>query len=168
MLSAAAAGIVNLVGMPAMAETLSSYLEVANAELATKQAAFYESLEAFQPYSYRWDTDARKLLITRSSSGEVLKEFELIPVGAYNAQQGTWLWSWANKSVPRHLDLVKSFAPLAEQFPEHKSFVTAAPIEVEPIYGQDMTAAAIKHLGGIGMWRDGDPGGVVVYFVVME
>ena len=58
--------------------------------------------------------------------------------------------------------------PLAEQFPEHKSFVTAAPIEVEPIYGQNMTAAAIKHLGGIGMWRDGDPEGVVVYFVVME
>ena len=168
MLAVAAAGIVNLVGMPAMAETLSSYLEAANAELAVKQAAFYGSLEALQPYSYSWDANARKLFITNGSSGEVLKEFGLIPVGAYNAQQGTWLWSWANSSVPGHLELVKSFAPLAEQFPEHKSFVTAAPIEVEPIYGQDMTAAAIKHLGGIGMWRDGDLEGVVVYFVVME
>ena len=169
LLAAATAAIVSFVGMPAMAETLSSYLEAANAELKAKQEALMKSLEPLEPYRYDWSLETRILSILKPETGEVLKEYSFIPVGSYSTQTRSWRWSWANDSVPGSNELMKTFAPMAERFlPEHKSFVTPLVEEVEFLYGQDMTAVAIKHLGGIGMWRDGDPEGVVVYFVVME
>ena len=52
--------------------------------------------------------------------------------------------------------------------PEHISFAKPLVEEVDFVYGQDMTAIAVKHLGGIGFWRDGERDGLTTYFVVME
>ena len=61
-----------------MAETLSSYLEAANAELKAKQEALMKRLEPLEPYRYDWSLETRILSILHPQTGEILRELPFI------------------------------------------------------------------------------------------
>ncbi len=147
---------------------LDQYIKTALKELAVKQEALEKEIEKVGGAYYYWDSNERKIYWSKDEQSPPLIEYKLIPVGSYNAIKKTWLWAWANKNVSNHLELVRTFAKLAQMFPSDKILLDASDFNADAIFGQDMTAALNKLLGGKGMFRDGSPDDLAIYMILID
>lgn len=112
----------------------------------------------------RWDYDGDLGTITFSEGGlaKVIAEVQL--VGTTSTRSGTWLWGWANDSVPRsrtiQIDQVRAFG-IAESLP-----VLSEPSWHDDEYhGWEMTAIAAKLLHARGGYRAPRQGAGFSYYV---
>jgi len=78
--------------------------------------------------------------------------FEYIDVGSYSTTQKNWMWSWNNKSTPKHvakgLEKVRAFGE-ENQF----SDLTNGLINGDEYTGWTLTSITAKLLNGIGIYR---------------
>lgn len=115
--------------------------------------------QEFHISSYpRWDYDFARGTLTFSQDG-VPKVVALIQVVGTTAESdGTWLWSWANRSSP---PLVTSAMQTVRSFGEaHRVTELVAPnLPCDEYLGWAMTAVTAKILGAVGAYRcPGDRG----------
>ena len=100
---------------------------------------------------YHWDMDKGEIVFTRDGRREAAATLHY--VGAVAQSSGTWMWSWANTSVPevasrrmlevRNYGLQHGFKRLIEgEWP------------AEPDDGRDMTAVAAAVIGADGFFHD--------------
>ena len=100
----------------------------------------------------RWDYDADAGTIIFSETGiqKVIAEVQL--VGTTSAKSNTWLWGWANSSVPRartvQIERVRAFGE-AESLP----MLTEPSWPDDEYHGWEMTAIAAKLIHGKGGYR---------------
>ena len=100
---------------------------------------------------YYWSTDDATIVWSRA--GEEFLRGRITSIGSVNAEKQTWLWSWANRSVPpaalgniadvRRYGMEQNFPLLV--WPGFQS-------DQEPVYQATMVALDI--LGADGLWRD--------------
>ena len=113
-----------------------------------------ETLDAFGIDSggqYHWDMDKGEIVFTRDGRQEAAATLHY--VGAVAQSSGTWMWSWANPSVPevarermlevRNYGFEHGFKRLIEG---------EWPAELED--GRDMTAVAAAVIGADGFFHD--------------
>jgi hypothetical protein len=111
-----------------------------------------------------WDYDLERGTLTFSENGvpKVLASIHVI--GTTSVSGGTWMWSWANESLPpnvtKQVANVREFG-LAENIPE----LTEAERPDDEYLGWGLTAVAAKLLGAKGAYRcPGENGFVYVVY----
>lgn len=118
-----------------------------------------------------WNISTEKRLIewVNDSTGEVVLAYTAIPIGTYNKEKGTFLWSWANSTTPNNLELVKDLSALPEKFPDVPLFLSAEPFEVPEQFAIDVTAALVEIYEAVSFYRYlSDDGKIVSYFYLKE
>jgi hypothetical protein len=115
----------------------------------------------------RWDYSAEEGTITFSQEGvpKVIAAVQL--VGTTSARSGTWLWAWANGSVPRAQSVQ---AEKVRSFGEAKSLsiLTEPSCADDEYLGWKMTALTSKIIGGRGGYRTPRDSGGYSYYVYTE
>jgi hypothetical protein len=110
---------------------------------------------------YRWDLDAARIIFQR---GDDILTAHLRLVGSISACQGTFLWGWANDSIPvvarEGLEVLRSFGQQNElnlliepEWPAHKAD------------GLEMLAVASRVLDADGSWVD-QSGDLTLFFLL--
>jgi hypothetical protein len=109
--------------------------------------------EAFKLGTYgNWDYDSEAGTITFSTQGTPKVVAQVQVVGTTSAKSKTWLWAWANDSVPR--PLVAS-ALTVRDFGQREGVSALVEPELpdDEFIGWEMTAITAKLVGGIGGYR---------------
>jgi hypothetical protein len=112
----------------------------------------------------RWDYDGDAGTITFSEAGipKVIADVQL--VGTTSTRSNTWLWGWANESVPRSItqliEKVRAFGQ-TESLPE--LIETSWPDD--EYHGWEMTEIAAKLIHARGAYRAPRQGGGFSYYV---
>ena len=108
----------------------------------------------------RWDYDLERQTLTFSQEGLPRVEASIQVVGTTSISGGTWLWGWANDSLPPNvisaIEKVRAFGD-AEDLTE----LTKADLPDDEYLGWEMTAIAAKLLGAKGAYRCPDDNGFV-------
>jgi len=119
--------------------------------------------------SWNISTEKRLMEWIDKSTGEVVLAYTAIPIGTYNKEKGTFLWSWANPAIPNNVELVRDISALPEKFPDVPLFLNAAPFEVPEQFAIDVTAALVELYGAVSFYRyNSDDGKIVSYFYLTE
>ena len=115
----------------------------------------------------RWDYEEDRGAITFSSNGIPKVIAEVLVVGTTSVIEGTWLWGWANKSVPakltRALSAVRAFGE-AEQLP----VLTEPNWPTDEYHGWEMTAIAAKFIEAKGAYRTPRSTGGHTYYLFTD
>lgn len=100
----------------------------------------------------RWDYDLEPGTLTFSENGVAKVLATIQVVGTTSVSGGTWMWGWANESLPpnvkKEVARVREFGQ-AENIPE----LTKAVLPDDEYIGWGMTAVAAKLLGVRGAYR---------------
>ena len=109
--------------------------------------------ETFKLGSYgQWDYDSEAGTITFSTQGTQKVVANVQVVVTTSAKSRTWLWAWANDSVPRPLVasvlVVRNFGQL-----EAVTALTEPELPDDEFIGWEMTAITAKLVGGVGGYR---------------
>jgi hypothetical protein len=108
----------------------------------------------------RWDYDLERATLTFSENGvpKVLASIQVI--GTTSVSGGTWMWGWANESLPPNV--TKAVAKVREfGQAENIAKLTEAELRDDEYLGWEMTAVAAKLLGAKGAYRCPDENGFV-------
>ena len=112
----------------------------------------------------RWDYDFEAGTLTFSESGAPKVIASIQVVGTSSKSGGTWLWAWANKSLP---DKVTKAVRKVQEFGEAENLteLTQESLPDDEYLGWGMSAVAAKILGSKGAYRcPGDNGFVYVVY----
>lgn len=88
-------------------------------------------------------------------------------VGTTSTRSKSWLWSWANESIPSHQ---ASSAATVRAFDERENvpiLLAAEPVDDEYL-GWEMTAVTVKLTGAVGGYRVPRESGSFTYFVFFK
>jgi len=82
-------------------EQLTEFIQQCQSELEQKQSYLVEEfgLGKYQ----RFDVQLDKEVIEFKASGTVKVVAKIIPIGSFAERAGTWMWAWANPSIPELL-----------------------------------------------------------------
>jgi hypothetical protein len=108
----------------------------------------------------RWDYDLERRTLTFSKQGipKVIASIQV--VGTTSISGGTWLWGWANRSLPKKaVEMVRKVRQFGEV--EGLSALTEAYSPDEEDLGWEMTAIAAEILHAKGAYRCPDDNGFV-------
>jgi hypothetical protein len=99
----------------------------------------------------RWDHDLERGTVTFSENGpKVLASIQAI--GTTSISGGTWMWGWANESLPPNV--TKAVVKVCEfGQAENIAELTEAELPDDEYLGWEMTAVAAKLLGAKGAYR---------------
>jgi hypothetical protein len=134
----------------------TDYLHAATHELiALNETCFAE--HGISTYE-RWDYALEQGTLTFSTGGIAKIIASIQVVGSTSKSGGTWMWAWANRSIPGNVDRA---ATAVRQF----GIGEGIPILTNPTspdtehLGWEMTAVTAKHVGAYGGYRcPGDNG----------
>jgi hypothetical protein len=112
----------------------------------------------------RWDYDLEAGTLTFSENGSPKVIASIQVVGTTSKSGGTWLWAWANKSLPDKVTMaVRKVRAFGEA--ENLSELTQESLPDDEYLGWGMSAVAAKILGSKGAYRcPGDNGFVYVVY----
>jgi hypothetical protein len=82
-----------------MDERWVSLVAVARAMMAQRQPATYAQFGLDYSMQFKWDTERAEIMF--SSKGRPVVRADLQFIGSIAGQERTWLWGWANDSIPR-------------------------------------------------------------------
>ena len=101
----------------------------------------------------RWDYDGRRGELTFSNPGDAeVVVAETTSLGTYSLETETWLWAWANNSLPER---VRERAEPLKRLSDR----TGMRIFADPHSGCDeylaweLAAASVQHVDGLGCYR---------------
>jgi len=100
----------------------------------------------------RWNYDLDRGTLTFSQDGQPKVVASIQVVGSTSLSSATWLWGWANQSLPLRVTIevekVRAFGEL-----ENLPASSEAKRPVDEHAGWEMTAIAAKVLGAMGAYR---------------
>jgi hypothetical protein len=102
----------------------------------------------------RWDLDEETgTLAFFDAGGRKTVRADVIPIGSYASNAGTWQWAWSNQSILP--DARKKAEPLKELaavtgFP---MFAEGAAISVDEHMAWELAAVGARHLDAVGVYR---------------
>lgn len=101
----------------------------------------------------RWDHDSHTALLTFSNPGsDVVVEATTTSIGSYSLKTNTWLWAWANQSLPE-AEREKSSA-LSQLYERTGMRVFGdAHIDCDEYLAWELTAASVEQLDSLGCYR---------------
>lgn len=120
-----------------------AFLRACRDELAAKQARFQQRIAS----AARWQCELAEG--TLSFDGMI---FGITPVGTYSEAEQTWLWAWANESLPQKAR--ETSRPIQALFDRtgFRVFVDAG-LPATASDAEDLTAMALHELGATGLFR---------------
>jgi len=99
---------------------------------------------------WHYDLDRGTLSFLQDGLPRVVASIQV--VGTTSEKEGTWLWSWANESIPASVTgVIRTVREFGEK--EGVSQLTASSSPLEEHVGWEMTAIAAKVLGAKGGYR---------------
>jgi hypothetical protein len=100
----------------------------------------------------RWDYELGRGTLTFSENGVPKVSAMIQVVGTTSVSDGTWMWGWANKSLPQR---VKTAVGKVREFGRAESIseLTKSVLPDDEHLGWEMTAIAAKVLGAKGAYR---------------
>ena len=151
-------------------ESLPDFIAYSMKKLQEKADALSTRIfDEFNDPSWNISTENRLMEWIDTSTGEVVLAYTAIPIGTFNKEKGTFLWSWTNSAIPNNVELVKDISALAEKFPDVPLFLSAAPLEVPEQFAIDVTAALVELYEAVSFYRYlSDDGKIVSYFYLKE
>lgn len=115
----------------------------------------------------RWDYNAEKGTIIFSEGGEPKVIATVQVVGTASGRSNSWLWGWANESVPRDrtvlLEKVRAFGRA-----EGLDILTEPSWPDDEYHGWEMTAITTKLIGAKGGYRKVRTGGGYTYYAFTD
>jgi|SRR6516164_9131139 hypothetical protein len=130
--------------------------------MAERQPATYAQFGLDYAMQYHWDTGRAEMVFT--SKGAPVARSALQFVGSIAGRLPTWLWGWANDSIP-----TSATAPLAEvrRYGEEQGFdkLTRPEWVPEGDDGHDVMIVSACILGAPAFFHD-HAGGAALYFVL--
>jgi hypothetical protein len=145
-------------------DQFQNYLHTANHESMARND---RCASEFGIGSYeRWDYDLREGTLTFSNAAVPRLIAEIQVVGTTANSVGTWLWSWANRTIPLGLTRaaleVRAFGRA-----EKLALLTKSTSPADEYFGWEMTAIAAKRAAAIGSYRCPDDKGFM-YVLLMS
>ena len=114
-------------------------------------------------------TEKRRIEWSDSETGKILLAYRCVPIGSFNTKSSTWLWSWANKSIHNHIDLVKEISALPERFPEKAQFLDPKEFKASEGFANAVTAALVELYDAVSFYRTiSEDGTIYTYFYPKE
>lgn len=112
----------------------------------------------------RWDYDLEDAKLRFSNEGVVLVEADIQAAGSIANSSKSWLWSWANSSLPDHVtDAILAVKEFGET--HHILKLTDDYWEATEDDGWEMAAVANRIIGGKGVYRCPDEKGF--FFLIL-
>lgn len=101
----------------------------------------------------RWDHDSHTALLTFSNpDSDLVVEAATTSIGSYSLKTNTWLWAWANQSLPES-EREKSSA-LAQLYERTGMRVFGdAHIDCDEYLAWELAAASVEQLDSLGCYR---------------
>ncbi len=134
----------------------------ARAMLAERQPATYARFGLDYSMQYEWSTDSAEIVF--SSEGVPVVRAGLQFVGSISRREGTWLWGWANASIPeaasRRLSAVREYGR-EHDFPK----LTEPEWVPEGDDGHDVMLVSASILDAPAFFHD-HVGGLALFFVL--
>jgi hypothetical protein len=168
-----AATVALSLALPASAMPISfdQFIEQSALELSEKQAAFGSTFQAAVGNNSRYEYDLVEgwiKFVDIKTNKELLK-YKIASVGSYNTIRGTWQWAWANKERTKEEKtlLVRQISILAQTFPDNKDLFNASPFKTDEFYGQEVSGALLKLLGGQAIYNAADNGEDSEYWIYL-
>ena len=112
----------------------------------------------------RWDYDLQAGTLTFSQDGRPRVLAEVQVVGSTSTKSNTWLWAWANESIP---DFASASLGAVRKFGEQQeiSQLTEAKLPDDEYLGWELTAITAQIIGATGAYRcAGENGFLYVVF----
>ena len=140
--------------------------------------AVHELIEANEKYHQqfkigeyeRWFYDLEKGTLTFSHHGVAQVVAAIQAIGSLSTQTGTWLWGWANESIPK--EMCKAMLAVRDFGQKHNiSRLTEDYWEATEDDGWEMSAVTARLLGAKGVYRCPGESGFIfllltyIYFV---
>lgn len=136
-------------------QTFKEFVAYSIEQLTKKSQAISDRvLKELNNPPFRINTEKRLIEWTNSSTGEVVLAYKAIPIGSYNQRTGTFLWAWANSTVPGEpIEKLREVSRLAERFPDITALTQASYIETSEQFAMDVTAAIVEIYDAAGFYR---------------
>jgi hypothetical protein len=113
---------------------------------------------------YHWDLDDARIVFSRG--GQEFLSARITMIASVNPERGTWLWSWANDSLPPSvlgdIDSVRQYG-VDHQFP----LLTWPGFQADPKPVDQARVVASYLLEADGLWRS-TSGAVEVHFAMHD
>lgn len=144
-------------------DQIDDYFGACMTELELAQAELEKSHRL--GHHERWDFDVPNQSLVFSDGGKAQVSYGISLICSTKASDGTLQWAWANKSLP---------APLTAESAALKALTAETGLEIfempfwkgEEREAWEMTAIALKRLGGVGAYRC--PMGETSLFVLLK
>jgi hypothetical protein len=133
-------------------EEFERFVQGAIAELSRKQDRLTAEF-GLGGYA-RWDLDEEaETLAFFDATGRKALRAEVIQIGSYASNRGTWKWGWSNDSVLPHVR--KKAEPLKELavVTGFHMFAEAAAMSVDEHLAWELAAISARHLDALGVYR---------------
>jgi hypothetical protein len=146
-------------------EMWEAFAQAAAQRVAVMQARFMDQYHyrlLSGDVQYFWSLD--DATITWSRGGEAVLRGRITAIGSVDTNSGTWLWSWANPSLPERV--LGDIDRVRRHGEEH-----AYPVLVWQSFEADAkpvnqaTAVALDLLDAVGLWRDYSDGLELVFAI---
>jgi len=132
--------------------------------LKTAQRALIEQFGLGEWERWDWDMGSQELVFSHAGQRRVIASVTF--VGTHATDSGTWMWAWANDSLPEHVRAALGEVKSAGQECGFRRLVQGHwPADEDD--GWAMTAYACEVLGGLGAYRTPSDRGHV-YMVIRK
>jgi len=131
-------------------EQFTALIQKAQEQLTSLNTRCREMFKLGSFENWDYDSEAGTIVFSTQRVPKVVAQVQV--VGTTSAKSNTWLWAWANESVPR--DLMAS-ALAVRDFGQREGLGALVEPELpdDEFIGWEMTAIAAKVAGGIGGYR---------------
>src|SRR6478752_9655131 len=138
-------------------EQFQDFIQTAMDDFRAKQ----EKLEAAYGMTacVRWDVDqASEKLKLFGSDGALRVEADVIDVGSFASNANSWMWSWANESLPPALREKSAVLKELAGITGFGLFASEAPVPVkDETMAWELAAFSVRHLGALGVYKAPSP-----------
>jgi hypothetical protein len=133
-------------------EEFERFVQAAMAELSRKQDRLTAEF-GLGGYA-RWDLDQKtETLAFFDEGGRKAVRADVINIGSYASNSGTWKWAWSNESVRPHARRkAEPLKQLAAMTGFH-IFTEQAAISVDENMAWELAAISARHLDALGVYR---------------
>src|SRR5205085_707930 len=116
-------------------------------------------------YASFWLDQPSGTIEFREATGQTKLIAKIIPVGSHSTRSDTWMWAWANESIPQ---VWRERAGVLRELED----VTGVKWFGEPVINVtteipwELTAFAVRHLGALGAYRAANRDSVLYVAIV--
>lgn len=149
-------------------QEFETFLDTSVAALRQKQGALEPDFGFGTHARWHFDQAAGTLALFDVSDRKLL-EADVVDLGSYAVNSGSWMWAWANESVsPSLRDRAAALKELAD-LTGVALFASIAPFKLDSeSMAWDIAAMCVRHLGALGVYKAASPSGTMATFLAIR